>query len=354
MRTTLAAAIASLALALSFSPAAHAQEEKKFKVGVEPPAGFADHLEFIQGDKVETFSKDKVYVVEFWATWCPPCKRSIPHLTELQKDYGARGLQIIGVSDEPVDLVKKFVKEKGSAMDYTVATQKKDDTFIAEKWMQATGQKGIPCAFVIARTGKLVHIGNPLDPNFDSVIKMTLANRYDPELLNRVEPSIAAARKAAKLRNYKEASGLYEKAITEGPSTLIQYGFENWRMLNEQANDTAGAKAYIKSLIDRVSTDKYALMECANYLATDTGGQKRDLDAAQYAVDKLKSVSGAKDDPEALSAMAAVSAARGDFAAAAEIQYDAWMTAAPASKPAFKRALDVYEGQAKVAKPAGK
>jgi hypothetical protein len=52
--------------------------------------------------------------------------------------------------------------------------------------------------------------------------------------------------------------------------------------------------------------------------------------------------------------MAAVSAARGDFAAAAEIQYDAWMTAAPASKPAFKRALDVYEGQAKVAKPAGK
>ena len=354
MRTTIAAAIASLALALSFSPAAHAQEEKKFKVGVEPPAGFADHLEFVQGDKVETFSKDKVYVVEFWATWCPPCKRSIPHLTELQKDYGSRGLQIIGVSDEPVDLVKKFVKEKGSAMDYTVATQKEDDSFIKEKWMQATGQKGIPCAFVIARSGKLVHIGNPLDPNFDNVIKMTLANRYDPELLSRVEPSISAARKSAKLRNYKEASGLYEKAITEGPSTLIQYGFENWRMLNEQANDTAGAKAYIKSLIDRVSTDKYALMECANYLATDTSGQKRDLDAAQYAVDKLKSVSGATDDPEALSAMATVAAARGDFAAAAEIQSNACLAASPASKPAFKRTLEIYEGKANAAKPAGK
>jgi len=134
----------------------------------------------------------------------------------------------------------------------------------------------------------------------------------------------------------------------------VQYGFENWRMLNEQANDAAGAKSYIKALIDRVATDKYALMECANYLATDTGGQKRDLDAAQYAVDKLKAVSGAKDDPEALAAMATVSAARGDYAAAAEIQYDAWMSAVPASKPAFKRALDVYEGQAKVAKPAGK
>jgi len=71
-------------------------------------------------------------------------------------------------------------------------------------------------------------------------------------------------------------------------------------------------------------------------------------------VDKLKAVPSSKDDPEALSAMAAVSAARGDFSAAAEIQYDAWMSATPASKPAFKRALDVYEGQAKVATPAGK
>jgi thiol-disulfide isomerase/thioredoxin len=354
MRNALVTAAASLALALSFASGARAQDEKKLEVGSTAPEGFAEHLEFVQGDKVETFSKDKVYVVEFWATWCGPCKRSIPHLTELQTDLGSRGLEIIGVSDEPVDLVKKFVKEKGSAMGYTVATQKKDDTFIKEKWMKAAGQKGIPCAFVISRSGKIVHIGNPLDENFDRIIKQTLANRYDPELMSRVEPTINAARNAAKRRNFKEASSLYAKAIAENPSTLLEYSFESWRMLNEQADDTAGAKALLTSTIDGIKTDKYALIEAANYLATDANIKKRDLDAAQVVADKLKALPGTKDDPEVLAAMAAVSAGRGNFAAAAEMQYDAWMAAAPAAKPAAKRALDSYEAKAKDPKATAK
>lgn len=354
MRNALFTAAASLALALSFASGAHAQDEKKLEVGGTPPEGFADHLEFVQGDKVETFSKDKVYVVEFWATWCGPCKRSIPHLTELQKDLGSRGLEIIGVSDEPVDLVKKFVKEKGSAMGYTVATQKKDDTFIKEKWMKAAGQKGIPCAFVISRSGKIVHIGNPLDENFDRIIKQTLANRYDPELMSRVEPTINAARNASKRRNFKEASSLYAKAIAENPSTMLEYSFESWRMLNEQADDTAGAKALLTSTIAGIKTDKYALIEAANYLATDANIKKRDLDAAQVVADMLKAMPGTQDDPEVLTAMAAVSAGRGNFAAAAEMQYDAWMAAVPAAKPAAKRALDSYESKAKDPKATAK
>ena len=183
--------------------------------------------------------------------------------------------------------------------------------------------------------------------HFDRIVKMTVANRYDPELMQRVEPTIAAARRAAKQRNFKEASALYQKAIAEGPSTLLLYGFENWRMLNEQANDPAGAKAYLKGLIDGLASDKYAMIEAATYLATDTGIQKRDLDSAQYASDKLKAIGGSKDDPDALAAMATVSAARGNFAAAAELQYDAWMGASPASKPAFKKDLDLYEGKSK-------
>lgn len=347
MRTALAAALAALVVAIA---PAHAQSEQKLRVGSEPPPGMGDHLEFVQGDKVDSFSKDKVYVVEFWATWCPPCKKSIPHLTELQRDLGPRGLQIIGVSDEPVDTVRRFVQEKGSSMGYTVAAQRKDDSFMYERWMKAAGQNGIPCAFVIGRNGKIVHIGNPLADDFDRVIKMTLANRYDPELMERVSPTIAAARAAAKRRNYKEASGLYEKAVAEGPSTLLEYGFENWRMMNEQANDAARAKAYVKQLIDQVGSDKFALVEATNYLATDTTIQKRDLDAAQYAADKLKAAAKGSEDPDVLAAVAAVAAARGDFASAAELQYDAWMAAPPAAKPAFRKALDIYEGKGKSGK----
>ena len=78
------------------------------------------------------------------------------------------------------------------------------------------------------------------------------------------------------------------------------------------------------------------------------------LGAAQVVADKLKALPGTKDDPDVLAAMAAVSAGRGNFAAAAEMQYDAWMAAAPAAKPAVKRALESYEAKAKDPKATAK
>ena len=45
---------------------------------------------FVKGAPVKDFKQGQVYVVEFWATWCRPCKESIPHITELQKKYGSK------------------------------------------------------------------------------------------------------------------------------------------------------------------------------------------------------------------------------------------------------------------------
>jgi thiol-disulfide isomerase/thioredoxin len=53
--------------------------------------------EFVKGSPVTQFKPGSVYVVEFWATWCGPCKTSIPHLTELQKKYGDK-VTFVGVS----------------------------------------------------------------------------------------------------------------------------------------------------------------------------------------------------------------------------------------------------------------
>lgn len=58
--------------------------------------------------------KNKVIILNIWATWCPPCTREIPFLIELQREYGPKGLQIIGISmDENIGTVKKFVKVEG-------------------------------------------------------------------------------------------------------------------------------------------------------------------------------------------------------------------------------------------------
>ena len=74
---------------------------------------------WVKGDPVDISSG--VHVVEFWATWCPPCRTSIPHLTEIQEKFADRGVKIIGVSKEKLGTVEPFVEKMGDKMAYTVA-----------------------------------------------------------------------------------------------------------------------------------------------------------------------------------------------------------------------------------------
>src|SRR5262245_8739365 len=66
--------------------------------------------------------KGRVLIVDKWATWCGPCIASIPHMNEIHDKYAAKGLTIIGVTEEPVAKVKPVVESKG--MKYAVAIAK--------------------------------------------------------------------------------------------------------------------------------------------------------------------------------------------------------------------------------------
>ncbi len=98
--------------------------------------------------------KGKPMVVEFWATWCPPCRASIPHLNEVNKEFKDKGLVIIGISDEDKAKVEDF--RKGVPMDYNVALDKEGK--LAEKF----GITGIPHAFVVGKDGKIAWEGHPM------------------------------------------------------------------------------------------------------------------------------------------------------------------------------------------------
>ena len=98
--------------------------------------------------------RGKVVLLNFWATWCPPCRAEIPDLIKLQSKYADK-LQIIGLSDDtgPVNDVKKFVAEHG--MNYPVA--------IADPKLEAQfgGVMGLPTSFVVDTQWRVVqkHIG---------------------------------------------------------------------------------------------------------------------------------------------------------------------------------------------------
>lgn len=102
----------------------------------------------------------RVVLLEFWATWCPPCRSSIPGLVALQNKYGGRGLTILAVSvDEGQNLTAKlsdFSKENGINYSVLIGEEAVSDAYSV---------RSIPALFLIDKTGKIVssHTGAPED-----------------------------------------------------------------------------------------------------------------------------------------------------------------------------------------------
>lgn len=123
--------------------------------------------EWIKGTPVEKFEKGKVYVVEFWATWCRPCIAAMPHLSALAEKFRNKitilGIDIYENKTPSLAKVKAFVESTGHRMDYHVAAS--DSNFMEVDWLVGTGEKdnGISRSFVVNAQGRLAWIGYPKD-----------------------------------------------------------------------------------------------------------------------------------------------------------------------------------------------
>ena len=153
------------------------------KLMVGDPAPKLQVAKWVQGDPVKAFDTNHVYIVEFWATWCGPCRASIPHLNELSKKFKDQGVIAIGqdVWESNDSGVAAFVKKMGDQMTYRVALDDKSqekDGVMAVNWMKAADQNGIPTAFVINKQGRIAWIGHPMGLN-EQILEDILAGRFD-------------------------------------------------------------------------------------------------------------------------------------------------------------------------------
>ena len=168
------------------------QEEPKpfvmpeLNIGDEPPAFKVESWN--KGTPISEFEKGNVYLIDFWATWCGPCIKIMPHLTELETKHTGDGFSVIGVSiweqqegAAQVEHVQKFVEKNDAKMGYTVAT---GTTAIENDWMKAAGQNGIPTVMIVDRDSKIGWIGYGTDPSLDEHLENILAGEHDTAALN--------------------------------------------------------------------------------------------------------------------------------------------------------------------------
>jgi len=112
-------------------------------------------LNFIQGDQFNIVAGN-YYVLEFWATWCPPCVKSIPHLNELYNTY-KDVVNFVGITDDKVDKIITFINARKETMTYPVAL---DVDHVLHDELNISG---IPALFIINGHGKVIWSGHPAD-----------------------------------------------------------------------------------------------------------------------------------------------------------------------------------------------
>lgn len=191
-----------LLLALNNSSASLADEKSADEgptLTIGSPAPELDIEHWVSNGKgkfkpVTKFEKGKVYVVEFWATWCGPCVQSMPHLAEVQKKYADKGVQIVSVSDEDLETVQEFLKNPLQGDESEEANEKeKKETFgtltsvyclttdpdqsVAKDYMEASGQAGIPTCFIVGKSSQIEWIGHPMD--MDSPLEQVVTDSWD-------------------------------------------------------------------------------------------------------------------------------------------------------------------------------
>jgi len=255
---------------------------------------------FVKGEAVSNLEPGKFYVVEFWATWCGPCRATIPHLTELQKKHPE--VTFIGVSvwEQDQKLVKPFVDEMGDKMSYRVAMDvvpeggKGGEGKMAAGWMKAAGQDGIPTAFIINKDNKIAWIGHPA--SMDEPLEKIVTGSWDiqaaiaehkkaleaREAMMKIQTKIGDARKSG---DPKKLIAVIDEVGKEHPALANALGSMKFEAML-RAGDCDKAIEFGKDLLNKVyGENANALNNLAWIIVDPDAKDKRDPKVIQFAVE---------------------------------------------------------------------
>ena len=287
-----------LSLPVSAQPPSGPGEKTLPKLSIGDPAPPIHIHKWVKGTPVKELAKGKVFVIDFWATWCIPCVTSMPQTTKLQKRFQDKGLVVIGVTStdsfgNTEDAIRKLVERKGAGIGFAVGIDEPSAGPKAyqgvfrgrtiQAYLRGTAEPSLPAAFVIDRQGRLAFIGHPLE--IDDAVEKCLEGTWD----------LRAARKqrAARLRA--------EELLIELETAL-------------KAKDSARGMGLCRQLVDEVPHANARVFSTVAHLMTEgaTPLVRQDpelaLKAARRAVKLTKGT-----DPDSVGVLARVHFGRGEI-----------------------------------------
>jgi thiol-disulfide isomerase/thioredoxin len=234
---------------------------------MESPAPSLKVENWLRGEPLTNFHPGKVYIVEFWATWCPPCVKAIPRLIELQAEYKDEGLEVVGIAarekpptaDEARTKLDAWLTEKFSNLNYRIGF---DSTGEMNKlWMDASSSFGIPTSFVVDRDGHIGFIGHPIqiDAVLPKIINGTWRSSYEAKAadakriaagqrLARERAILETIRPAMEAKDWPAALSAVEKGIAAMPDTL-EFRESHADLLLHKMRDTATGFQVLRQLV---------------------------------------------------------------------------------------------------------
>jgi thiol-disulfide isomerase/thioredoxin len=160
--------------------------------------------------------RGRIVVLEFWATWCGPCRTSIPHLNELHESWKEKGVVIVSLSEEPRRIVENFAKSAN--MKYLVGAESSS----SDKY----GARSIPFAFLIDPKGNLAWAGHPvmgLDAAIETAYRKTPPELMTKRLASDLADDLKNARSGYERGDFGRAWRLAQKVTQDAHKATDQY-----------------------------------------------------------------------------------------------------------------------------------
>ncbi|RVP44058.1 TlpA disulfide reductase family protein [Sinorhizobium medicae] len=250
---------------------------------MESPAPVLEVQDWVRGEPLANFQPGKVYIVDFWATWCEPCLSVMPSLMQLQEKYKGSGVEVLSVAaheeadtaDEVKAYLDAWLTEKFPRLNFRIGIDCTGE--IHKLWMEPSFSFGIPSSFVVDRDSRIAFIGHPAE--LDDVLPKVLdgswrtsdqAKAADRERIARGRERVFLSKisAAVKMEDWKTALSVIEEAIALMPDSIQLRAAHADTLLHKMRDMHAGLpvlRQLVRDAIDR--NDENWLLGAMNQLS---------------------------------------------------------------------------------------